>query len=67
MTDTPAEVPDGLFSELRKHLSEPQLVELAGAIAWENFRARLYHAFDVEAQGFSEGAYCPLPTKPRPS
>ncbi len=25
--------------------------------------ARIDHAFGIEAQGFSEGAYCPLPEK----
>lgn len=56
-------MPEPLFSELRKHLDERQLVELTVSIAWENFRARLYHALDVGAGGFSEGAYCPLPER----
>ena len=30
-------------------------------IAWENFRARFNRGFDVAAQGFSEGASCPIP------
>jgi alkylhydroperoxidase family enzyme len=64
MTATPVEVSEELFSELRKQLSEAQLVELTAAIAWENLRARFYHAFDVPAHGFSEGAYCPLPERP---
>ena len=61
MTRTPVEVPDELFAALRRHFSTPQLVELTAAIAWENYRARFDHAFGIEAQGFSEGAYCPLP------
>ncbi len=40
-----------------------QLVELTAAIAWENYRARFDHAFGIEAQGFSAGAYCPLPER----
>jgi alkylhydroperoxidase family enzyme len=60
LTRTPAEVPDALFAELREHLDQGQLVELAAAIAWENWRARFNRAFDVPAQDFSEGAYCPL-------
>jgi alkylhydroperoxidase family enzyme len=65
MTKTPVAVPDALFSALRQHLDEPQLVELTAAIAWENFRARFDHALDIGAQGFSEGAFCVLPERQR--
>jgi alkylhydroperoxidase family enzyme len=61
MTETPVEVPDELFAELRKHFSPPQMVELTSAIAWENYRARFDHAFGVEAEGFSAGAVCAVP------
>jgi alkylhydroperoxidase family enzyme len=61
MTRTPVEVPEELFSRLRREFTEAQLVELTAAIAWENYRARFDHALGVEAQGFSEGAACPLP------
>ena len=64
MTNTPVEVPDTLFAELRRHFSEEQLVELTATIAWENYRARFDHALGIEAQGFSDGAYCVLPEKP---
>jgi hypothetical protein len=37
------------------------MVELTSAIAWENYRARFDHAFGIEAEGFSAGAFCPLP------
>ncbi len=63
MTKTPVEVPDALFSELRKGFTDAQLVELTATIAWENYRARFDHAFGVEAQGFSEGAFCALPER----
>lgn len=63
MTRTPVEVPDELFTALRKHFNEAQLVELTAAIAWENYRARFNHAFGIEAQGFSENAFCPLPLR----
>lgn len=65
MTATPVDVPDELFVELRRRFSEAQLVELTAAIAWENYRARFDHAFGIESQGFSEGAYCALPERPR--
>ena len=61
MTLTPVEVPDELFDALRARFDERQLVELTSAIAWENYRARFDHAFGAEAEGFSEGAFCPLP------
>ncbi|MGA2136061.1 MAG: hypothetical protein ABSH50_27545 [Bryobacteraceae bacterium] len=61
MTATPVDVPDELFAALRAHFDDRQLVELTAAIAWENFRARFNHAFGCEAEGFSEGAFCPLP------
>jgi alkylhydroperoxidase family enzyme len=63
MTKTPVEVPDALFAALREHFDEAQLVELTAAIAWENYRARFNHAFEIGAQDFSEGTYCPLPVR----
>jgi alkylhydroperoxidase family enzyme len=67
MTRTPASVDDELFAALRREFSEPQLVELATVIAWENHRARFNRAFGVLAEGFSEGAFCPLPEVNAPS
>lgn len=63
LTTTPAAATDEMVAELRLSLSEEQLVELTGMIAWENFRARFNRGFDVAAQGFSEGAVCPLPER----
>jgi alkylhydroperoxidase family enzyme len=64
LTNTPANASDELVAELRRHLDERQLVELTTMIAWENFRARFNRGFDVAAQGFSEGAACPIPQRP---
>jgi len=61
MTGSPVVVPDDLFDALRHHFAEAQLVELTSAIAWEQYRARFDHAFGAEAEGYSEGAFCPLP------
>jgi len=61
MTHTPVEVPDALFQRLREQFSEAQMVELTATIAWENYRARFDHALGIQAEGFSEGAYCALP------
>ena len=63
MTETPVEVSDSLFAELQQHFDKAQLVELTSAIAWENYRARFDHAFACESEGFSEGAFCPLPVR----
>lgn len=61
MTETPVELPDELFDELKRHFNKHQLVELTSSIAWENYRARFDHAFGIEAEGFSEGEFCPVP------
>ena len=60
---TPAEVTDELFSALKREFSERQMVELTAAVAWENFQARFNRAFGVEAEGFSHGAFCPMPER----
>jgi alkylhydroperoxidase family enzyme len=52
MTITGQRVSDDLYARARKHFSEPQLVELAAAVALENFRSKFNVAFGVEAQGF---------------
>ncbi len=61
MTETPVEVPDALFAQLRGRFSDAQIVELSASIAWENYRARFNHALGMEAQGFAEGAACSVP------
>src|SRR5436305_13668205 len=50
MSATPADVSDAIFEEARRHFSDQQLVELAGTIAMENYRARFNRAFLVESQ-----------------
>jgi alkylhydroperoxidase family enzyme len=59
LTATPADVDNSLFAELQRHYSENQLIELAAAIAHENFRARFNRAFDVG----SDELFCPLPNR----
>lgn len=61
MTRVPVEVADSFFARLRERFSEPELVELTSAIAWENYRARYDHAFGIEGENFTEGAACALP------
>ncbi len=52
MTLTGRKVPDELFGRLRAHFTEPQIVELAAAVALENFRSKFNTAFGIESQGF---------------
>ena len=52
MTITGQKVTDELFAELRRHFSEPQIVELTAAVALENFRSKFNVALGIESQGF---------------
>jgi AhpD family alkylhydroperoxidase len=61
MTRTPVEVSDDLVDGLREFLDDAQLVELTSVIALENYRARFNWAMGIGAQGFADGAACPVP------
>jgi len=61
LTRTPADVSDELYSMLRQHFSEPELVELSAVITWENARARFNRVFAIPADNFSQGQFCPMP------
>ncbi|MGH9055425.1 MAG: carboxymuconolactone decarboxylase family protein [Acidimicrobiales bacterium] len=63
MAKAPVSVPDELMAQLRGTFDETQLVELVGAIAWENFRARFNRPFGVQAFGFSAGVMCAVPER----
>ena len=52
ITATPAKVTPELRERLRARFSTPELVELAAAIAWENYRARSNRVFGFESEGF---------------
>jgi alkylhydroperoxidase family enzyme len=51
MADTPSNVSDQLYAELRQHFSEEQLIELAATAALENYRARYNRVFEVKSDG----------------
>jgi len=51
MANTPANVSEELYAELRQHFSEEQLMELAANAALENYRARFNRVFDVGSDG----------------
>ena len=57
MVDAPANVSDDLYARLLHEFSEEQLMELAGQIAFENYRARWNRVFAVE----SDELYHPVP------
>jgi len=58
LTITGQKVTDDLFGRVRAHYSEAESVELAAAVAVENFRSKFNIALGVEAQGF-----CMLPER----
>ena len=51
LAETPSNVSDELYAELRIHFSEEQLMELAANAALENYRARFNRVFDVGSDG----------------
>ena len=51
MADTPSNVSDELYGELRRHFSEEQLIEFSATAALENYRARSNRIFDVGSDG----------------
>jgi alkylhydroperoxidase family enzyme len=51
MGDTPSNISDALYAELRQLFSEEQLMELAASAALENYRARFNRVFNVGSDG----------------
>ena len=51
MSQTPVDVTENIFTELKIHFEDAEIVELAATIAMENYRARFNRAFLIEAQG----------------
>ncbi len=51
LAETPANVGDDLYAELRRHFSEEQLIELASVAGFENMRARANRVFNVGSDG----------------
>ena len=51
MTYTNRRVTDRFFAQLKKEFSDEELVELAAAIALENFRSKFNPVFGVESNG----------------
>ena len=57
LSNTPVDVSDALYAELRADFSEEALIELAADIAQENYRARWNRVFDIG----SDALYCHIP------
>src|SRR5215471_11852305 len=51
MADTPSNISDELYAELRQHFSEEELIELVSSAAQENFRARSNRVFNAGSDG----------------
>jgi alkylhydroperoxidase family enzyme len=51
ITYTDQKVDDALVTNLKKHFTDAQIVELTAAIAMENFRSKFNPPLGVEAQG----------------
>lgn len=64
MTRTPVDVSDELIVRLGEHFSDEQIVELCGAIAVEQYRARFNWALGIGSEGYAEGAVCARPEIP---
>jgi len=51
MSQTPVDVTENVFTELKTYFEDAEIVELAATIAMENYRARFNRTFLIEAQG----------------
>jgi AhpD family alkylhydroperoxidase len=60
---TPVEVSDELFTRMREHFSEAQLVEITALLTLVNLD-RFNAAFGIGSAGFSEGMVCVPPARP---
>jgi alkylhydroperoxidase family enzyme len=62
---TPVEVTDELFTRVRSHFDERQLVEITALLALVNID-RFNAAFGIGSAGFSDGKVCVPPDRPDP-
>jgi alkylhydroperoxidase family enzyme len=59
-TVTPSAVSDELATELHRHFSDAEVVELAAWVALENFRSRFNAGLGLHSQGFSDQCEVPM-------
>jgi alkylhydroperoxidase family enzyme len=61
-TASPVSLSGELIEQLHRHLSEPEIVELAAWVALENYRSRFNAGLGLKSQGFSDRCeVAPLP------
>jgi 4-carboxymuconolactone decarboxylase len=63
MSRTPGEISDELMAQVSDRFGVKGTLELVQMIAWENTRARMNIALDIEPEGFSEGKVCAVPDR----
>jgi len=63
MSRTPGGVDDELMARVLERFGDKGALELVQLIAWENARARMNLALDIEPEGFSEGKVCAVPDR----
>jgi AhpD family alkylhydroperoxidase len=61
MTRTPGEVGDELMARVVERFGTKGAIELVHLVGWENTRARINIALEIEPEGFSEGKVCAVP------
>jgi len=59
-TATPLADTTEVVERLRRHLSEPEIVELVSWVALENFRSRFNGGLGLKSQGFADSCTVPL-------
>jgi AhpD family alkylhydroperoxidase len=62
MSHTPGEVGEELMARVVERFGTKGAIELVHLIGWENARARINVALEIEPEGFSEGKVCAVPT-----
>ena len=54
VTETPGEVSQELYDEMRAEFSHEALVELTSAFAWKNYLARFNRVYDIPETDYPE-------------
>jgi alkylhydroperoxidase family enzyme len=52
VTETPGDVSEDFYAELREEFSAAQLVELTSAFCWKNYLARFNRVYEVPEQEY---------------
>jgi alkylhydroperoxidase family enzyme len=52
ITETPGEVSEDFYNELREEFSPEELAELSSAFAWKNYLARFNRVYDIPSDEY---------------